>query len=182
MQNSDDRQTLHDLRNFDARVIATVYDRHYPAVYRYVLYRLNDEHVAEDLASDVFVSLLEAIREGRAPHTSLKAWLFSTAAHAVMSHLRRHYRRPAEALTENLADQSESPAAEFDQREQSRILQQMYTHLTAEQQHVLGLRFGLGCSLEETARTMDRNVNAVKALQFRALAAIQRRIGEASDD
>jgi RNA polymerase sigma-70 factor (ECF subfamily) len=50
--------------------------------------------------------------------------------------------------------------------------------LTAEQQHVLALRFGQGYSLEETAAFMDKNVNAVKALQFRALAALQRELGE----
>jgi RNA polymerase sigma-70 factor (ECF subfamily) len=50
--------------------------------------------------------------------------------------------------------------------------------LTPEQQHVLALRFGQGYSLEETATFMNKNVNAVKALQFRALAALQREIGE----
>jgi DNA-directed RNA polymerase specialized sigma24 family protein len=34
--------------------------------------------------------------------------------------------------------------------------------------------------LEETAAVMQKKVNAVKALQFRALAALQRHIGEVS--
>ncbi|MFN2152656.1 MAG: sigma factor-like helix-turn-helix DNA-binding protein, partial [Anaerolineales bacterium] len=42
------------------------------------------------------------------------------------------------------------------------------------------LRFGDGYSLEETAAVMQKKVNAVKALQFRALAALQRHIGEVS--
>jgi RNA polymerase sigma-70 factor (ECF subfamily) len=57
-------------------------------------------------------------------------------------------------------------------------MNEAYARLTAEQQHVLALRFGQGYSLEETATFMDRNVNAVKALQFRALAALQRGLGE----
>lgn len=52
------------------------------------------------------------------------------------------------------------------------------TLLTEEQQQVLALRFGQGYSLEETATRMEKNVNAVKALQFRALASLQRQIGE----
>jgi DNA-directed RNA polymerase specialized sigma24 family protein len=52
--------------------------------------------------------------------------------------------------------------------------------LTPEQQHVLGLRFGQGYSLEETAEILNKNINAVKALQFRALASLQRQIGEAN--
>jgi RNA polymerase sigma-70 factor (ECF subfamily) len=50
--------------------------------------------------------------------------------------------------------------------------------LTSEQQHVLALRFGQGYSVEETAAHLQKNINAVKALQFRALAALQRQIGE----
>jgi RNA polymerase sigma-70 factor (ECF subfamily) len=65
-----------------------------------------------------------------------------------------------------------------DLREQNRIVQLAYAQLSPEQQHVLALRFGLGFSLEETADHLKKNANAIKALQFRALAALQRQIGE----
>jgi RNA polymerase sigma-70 factor (ECF subfamily) len=58
------------------------------------------------------------------------------------------------------------------------MVQTAYAQLTSEQQHVLALRFGQGYSLEETATHLKKNVNAVKALQFRALAALQRQIVE----
>jgi RNA polymerase sigma-70 factor (ECF subfamily) len=67
--------------------------------------------------------------------------------------------------------------SEVDAREQNRSVQAAYSQLTAEQQHVLALRFGQGYSLEETATHLKKNTNAVKALQFRALAALQRQIG-----
>ncbi len=50
--------------------------------------------------------------------------------------------------------------------------------LTEDQQQVLALRFGQGYSLEETAAVMKKQINAVKALQFRALNALQRKIGD----
>ena len=52
------------------------------------------------------------------------------------------------------------------------------TALTEEQQNVITMRFNLGYSLEETANLLKKNVNAVKQLQFRALAALQRALGE----
>ena len=180
MQNFDDRQALRDLRNPDAQIIAAIYDRYFPALYRYVVYRLHDEQLAEDIASDVFVRLLEAVRDGRTPHTNLKAWLLSTASHLLADHLRLTYRRPTEALSDNLLDLTPAPPAEYDDRERTRNFQQAYARLTVEQQHVLALRFGLGYSLEETAVTMNKNVNTVKALQFRALVSLQRQIGEVS--
>jgi len=79
-------------------------------------------------------------------------------------------------------DQASAPTEEFERREQNRRFQLAYAKLTAEQQHVLALRFGQGYSLEETASVLKKNVNAVKALQFRALAALQRSLGEVPDD
>ena len=48
--------------------------------------------------------------------------------------------------------------------------------LTTDQQHVLALRFGSGCSLAETAEIMGKKPNAIKQLQFRALAALRKNI------
>jgi RNA polymerase sigma-70 factor (ECF subfamily) len=77
-----------------------------------------------------------------------------------------------------MPDRSPQPAAEFDQREQQRKVKDAYQALTPEQQEVIALRFNQGYSLEETAAIMKKNVNAIKALQFRALSTLSREIGE----
>lgn len=174
----DDRHALDGLRDLDQQVIGAVYDQYFSEIYRYVLYRMGDSSLAEDIASDVFVRLLEASQGNRGPKTNIKGWLISTASHIVMDHLRRKYRRPEEEISDNMPDLSPSIAAEIDQREQNEIVNSAYAQLTPEQQNVLALRFGQGYSLEETANHMNKNVNAVKALQFRALAALQREVGE----
>ncbi len=180
MQNLDD-QVLHGLRADDSQVIGAIYDKYFPEVFRYVRYRLNDPHAAEDIASEVFVRFLEAVQKHRGPQTNLRSWLISTAAHIVTDYMRRSYRRPTEALPDDVIDRSPAPVDEFERREQNRRFQVAYGRLTAEQQHVLALRFGEGFSLEETAAVMQKNVNAVKALQFRALGALQRNL-EISND
>lgn len=174
----DGQQGNKNLKNLDSQAIGAVYDQYFSEVYRYTLYRLGDETLAEDIASDVFIRLLEAVQSGRGPETNLKGWLIGTANHIVMDHMRKKYRRNEEQLPESLPDLTPGPASEVDQREQNRQVQGAYAKLTAEQQHVLALRFGQGYSLEETAAYLNKNVNAVKALQFRALAALQREIGE----
>lgn len=181
MQNFDE-PALDGLRASDSQVIGTIYDKYFPEVFRYVRYRLNDSHAAEDIASEVFVRFLEAVEGGRGPRSNLRSWLLATAGHIVTDHMRRAYRRPTEDLPDDLMDHASAPTDEFDRREQNRRFQSAYAELTAEQQHVLALRFGQGFSLEETASVLQKNVNAVKALQFRALAALQRTLGEVPSD
>ena len=179
MTNYEERSQLEGLTNLDSRVVGAVYDRYFADVYRFVYFKLSDEQLAEDISSDVFVRLLEAIKKNRGPKDNLKGWLLATASHAVADHLRQVYRKPTEALSETLSDDgAPNLHEEIDRREQVDTIQDAYAELTTDQQNVLALRFGDGYSLEETARVMRKNVNAIKALQFRALAALQRNIGE----
>jgi RNA polymerase sigma-70 factor (ECF subfamily) len=174
----DERLALDGLQRLDSQAIAAIYDQYFAEVYRYVRYRINDDTTAEDIASDVFMRLLEAAQKRQGPQSSLKGWLIATASHAVNDYLRKEYRRPVEALSDSLPDRSVSVHSEVDAREQKRVVQSAYAQLTSEQQHVLALRFGQGYSIEETAVHLKKNINAVKALQFRALAALQRQIRE----
>ncbi len=176
----DMRRELDGLQKLDPQAVAAIYDRYFTDMYRYAFYRLGNESLAEDIASDVFVRLLEAVKSKRGPKTNLKGWLISTASNVVADHLRSIYRRPTESLSESMPDLGSSLPDEIDRRHQNDSVRQAYAQLTPEQQNVLALRFGDGYSLEETAAVMQKKVNAVKALQFRALAALQRHIGEMS--
>jgi RNA polymerase sigma-70 factor (ECF subfamily) len=178
MTDFNEQTALEGLRKLDSQSVGTVYDRYFPEVYRYVRYRVGDENIAEDIASDVFVRLLEACRKKQSPQSNLRGWLIATASNAVNDHHRRNYRRPMDALSETMPDASPSIHSEVDSREKQRLVQGALAQLTLEQQHVIALRFGQGYSLEETAAFLNKNINAVKALQFRALASLQRQIGE----
>lgn len=178
MINFDEHRALEGLRSLDSQSIGAIYDQYFPEVYRYVRYRIGDEAIAEDIASDVFVRMLEASQRKQGPQTNLRGWLIATASNALNDHLRRHYRRPVEALSDSLPDGAPGIPAEIDAREKNSMVRNALTQLTAEQQHVLALRFGQGYSIEETATFLKKNINAIKALQFRALAALQRQIGE----
>ncbi len=178
LSEAQQRNELDGLRTLDPQVISAVYDRYFPDIYRFVFYQLNDESLAEDISSDVFLRLLEASKKKRGPKKNLKAWLLSTASNVVTDHLRRHYRRPVTELPDNLIDQATTPLDKFEEKYQNELTHEALQHLTSDQQTVLALRFGQGYSLEETAAAMKKKSNAIKALQFRALAALRRNIGE----
>jgi len=178
MNDSQEQRVLDGLKKLDPHSIGSIYDQYFSEIYRYVRYRTGDETVAEDIASEVFVRLLEASQKKQGPQTNLRGWLLATASNAVNDHHRRNYRRPVEALSDSLPDGGPGVPSQIDLREQQRRVQSALAYLTPEQQHVLALRFGQGFSLEETAGFLKKKVNAVKALQFRALASLQRQMGE----
>ena len=169
---------LEGLRSLDPRAVTAIHDRFFNQLYRYAAYRTGDSLLAEDLASEAFVRMLEAVRAGKGPNTSLRGWLVGTMANLVNDHFRRTYGRPTESLSEGLRSGSPDLGELAEERERMAAVRVALKRLTPEQQHVLALRFGNELSLEETAQLMDRSANAIKALQFRALASLRRELGK----
>jgi RNA polymerase sigma-70 factor (ECF subfamily) len=170
----DEQTLLNALQDLDPQAITQIHNQYFPVVYRYARYRMADDGVAEDLASETFFRLLEAIHAGRGPQTSLRGWLMGTVSNLVNNYYRKIYNRSVEPLHERLPSQSGDPVAQLERLRQVETLQAALTQLTPDQQHVLALRFGSGCSLAETGELMGRKPNAVKQLQFRALAALRK--------
>lgn len=164
------------LRSLDAEAISAIHTRYFPELYRYAAYRMGDDQLAEDLASETLVRLLESIQSGKGPTTSLRGWLMGALANQVNDHFRRAYARPTSQLSEDLRANGKDLSALAEDTDQHAAVRKALSQLTAEQQHVLSLRFGSELSLEETAGLMDRSVNAIKALQFRALASLRREL------
>jgi RNA polymerase sigma-70 factor (ECF subfamily) len=162
----------------DAHALAQIHDLYYPQIYWYALIRTNDKQEAEDIASEVFLRLLNALHSNKSPQHSLKGWLFGVASHLVADHFRR---RPSLPIEESLPGSS-SPAAEVEERLRlSEVLEAMQA-LTEDQREVLALRFGNSLSIEETAHIMKKTVTAVKALQFRAVEALRQKLSVSEED
>ena len=174
----DEKEALKGLRAFDPEVITHVHNHFYPEIYRYARYRLSDPTLAEDLASEVFVRLLESFDGGGGPRKSLRGWLMGTASNLVNDYYRKQYKHQTEALSDGLEADLPGPGKIFEMTEQHDQVRAALAKLTQDQQNVLALRFGAGYSLEDTAQAIGKKVNAVKQLQFRALAALRRHLGE----
>lgn len=174
----NEQNLLERARRLDESALSEIHTRYYAEIYRYALYRTSRAEVAEDVASEVFMRLLEAVHTGRAPQTTVRGWLFGVAHNLVADYFRAAPRESAE-LDESLAAPS-TPAAEAEFNWQRAQVQTAMRQLTREQQHALTLRFADGFSVEETAGVMGKTPNAVRVLQFRAVEALKRvlKLGE----
>src|SRR5690606_6871673 len=60
----------------DADAISALYERYEPKIRRYVLGRLGDPNLAEDICSDVFVKVLESLDRYEDRGWPFSAWLY----------------------------------------------------------------------------------------------------------
>lgn len=156
----------------DPEAWSAIFDAHYRSVFAFVRYRLRGSDEAEDLAAQVF-----EVAYARATHFDyrgipIEGWLIGIARNLVRDHLRKLGRRGyEEELLDSTAPTMVDNALGVDLHEDLRLAMK---DLTADQQAVLSLRFFLDKSVADTARLMNRSEDAVKNLQRRALAAMQR--------
>jgi RNA polymerase sigma-70 factor (ECF subfamily) len=173
----DEKAILKKLASLDPEIVTQVHDHFYPDLYRYAHYRLSDPALAQDLVSEVFLHLLEAVHKGRGPKNTLRGWLMGTLSNLVNNHYRKTYKKPTEALSDSLRADTPGPANRLEISLKEATVRAALQKLTTDQQNVLALRFGSEYSLQETASVIGKQVNAVKQLQVRALESLRRHLG-----
>lgn len=160
----------------DAQAWGLIFERHYPAVFAFVRYRLQDASIAEDLASQVFETAYTIAGRFDWQGVPIQGWLIGIARNVIRDHIKKAVRRgPSIELDETYAPPAADEISGSDLRSDLMTAMQ---HLTEDQQTVLQLRFLLDRSVAETAAMMDRSEDAVKNLQRRALAAMGRAMEE----
>ncbi|MCD6552798.1 MAG: sigma-70 family RNA polymerase sigma factor [Anaerolineae bacterium] len=166
-------------KQFDRAAIAELYRRYVQRIYRYVYYRVGDESTAEDLTAEVFLRALEGLESYSYRGVPFVAWLYRIAQARVADYHRRWGRRGETLpLDEKLVGMDDDLATFAEHREAYEDLYTALQQLTEEQQQVIALKFLAGLKNAEVAYVLGKTEGAVKALQHRALASLQRILGE----
>ena len=172
---------IQSARRGDSPALARLYELYADRVFRFVRARLMDAGTAEDLAADVFVSVVEKLNTFRpAPGgaaASLTGWIFTIARNRVIDHQRHSARRPTADLPDEQADELLPSNFRIDAPQiESVDLANAIRTLTEEQQSVILLRFQQDLPFSQIAQTLGKSEEAVKALQRRALASLARNL------
>lgn len=166
-------------RTGDEEALMLIYENYFPPVYNFIRLRIEDRALAEDLASDVFIKLLQSIRQAQAPRQSLRGWIFKVARNLVYDHYRKERQVTTEALEEWIPNtDDEGLEIEFIRSVNLERARRALGRLAPDQQEVLILRFGQNLNLQETAAIMGKSINAIKSLQFRAVQTLRQLLGE----
>ncbi len=171
---------LTQARQGDQDAVMRIYESYFSPIYNFIRLRVDDQHMAEDLASEVFVKMVNAMRGRNAPRHSLRGWLFRVARNVLHDHYGKQQQITTEALDEWIpaSGDDHDPEIRFIQALSAERARRAIQMLAADQQEVLVLRFGQALSLQETADIMGKNVGAIKSLQFRAVNTLRQILGD----
>ncbi len=164
------KETIERARTLDPKAITEIFEHYYAKIYRFLYYRARTAQDAEDLASEVFVKGVKSISRQKG---NFEPWLYMIARNTLTDYYRRKAGNRENALDEEIVESLAVEKKAGDEPFAMEDLKFALNKLTEEQQQVVTLKFIENYDNESIARIMGKTIGAVKALQFRALAALK---------
>ena len=160
----------------DYQAFGDLYEIYLDPIFRYVLYQVKDEMVAEDITEETFLKAWRARSSYRGDSQSMSAWLYRIAHNQVIDEFRRraHFRSAdlemeTRVTTSDLADPIEKAESALRQDELFRAI----ATLPPQQQLVIILKFIEGLDNEEIAQITGKSQGAIRIMQMRALLELR---------
>jgi RNA polymerase sigma-70 factor (ECF subfamily) len=165
---TDEADFVRRVKEFDEQAWDELYNAYFPKMYRYLYVHTGDREAAEDLAAEVFEQACKGINRFQFRGIPLSSWLYKVAHNVMVDWNRRRKRSPQVAVGDIAGPDHSDRVAARDE------LAQAMSGLTQEQRQVLALRHVEGHSAASAGEIMGKKENAVRALEFRALASLRR--------
>ena len=156
-----------------------LYLLHFDRIYSYLHMSVGNRHDAEDLTTQTFLKMLEAIGRFRWRSAPFSAWLFRIAHNLAMDHFRATKRtQPEEEVPEPPGSEEASAEEQAMHSIGRQSMLELIENLSPEQQQVLTLKFVFNFPNAEVATILGKSEGAIKSLQHRALASLQKQIAQ----
>lgn len=160
-----DEELMKAYQQGDIQAFEILYGRYSPRVYGYLLKRLSDRMITDDVFQAVFLKL-HKVRHQYNPSLPFKPWLFTICHTVLLDNLRAMARHPRfQELDENFAVLNKDGAVKNTLNLES---------LNADQRTAIEMRYYHGLSFEEIARKLNKTAVGVRQLVSRGV----RRLGK----
>lgn len=165
------------VKNQDKGAYGEFYDLYVARIYRFIFFKINSVHDAQDLTSEVFLKLWQSIREGK-EIKNLNSFVYTIARNAVIDFYRNKSREnqslDSEEAGEIAAEGNPAIQSGFDDR-LAEIMKGL-KFLKDEYREVIILRFLDDLSIKEIASVVNKSRGSVRILVYRALRALRNNI------
>jgi RNA polymerase sigma-70 factor (ECF subfamily) len=144
-----------------------LYARHHTRVYRFILRLVGNDAFAEDLTSEVFLSVWRQAHRFEA-RSAVTTWLLAIARYKAIAELRRRPMVSPDDENADISDPADDPEVTLQGKRRAEILRRCLTQLTPEHREIIDLVYYHEKSVQEVAEIIGIPGNTVKTRMFYA--------------
>jgi RNA polymerase sigma-70 factor (ECF subfamily) len=166
VQNISDQQLVSSFLSGDSLSIEHLILRHKDTVFGYILSKVKDVDLANDIFQDVFIKVINKLNEGRYNEEGkFIAWVMRISHNMVIDHFRKHARVKMIRSTDeyNIFDiiggKEDCTEDRMIHKQVVKELKQLVAYLSEEQREVLEMRFYADMTFKEIALECNISIN-----------------------
>lgn len=153
----------------DISAFDQIYEMNFPKIFRYVMVRVNNRDVAEEVVSNVFYKAMSKIHMFRWKSIPFSAWLYRIAANEISNYYRKEKRGGKIAdkvkVEMDIPDEEEPLSYEF--------IHEFIQQLPTKDQEIVTLRYFEKLSFAEIADITGKKENTLRVNLHRALKKLE---------
>ena len=181
----DDEKQLIENAKKDPKAFDALFERYYSPILNYVLKRVGQFTVAQDITSDIFFIVFRKLWQFKWRNIPFSAWIYRIANHEVAYYFRKQKRRPLSlevileaehwepADPQDIETEMKEVERELEAHQDFLLIQQELIKLPLKYQEVITLKYFEAKKIREISLILKKRENTVKSLLKRGMELLE---------
>lgn len=154
---------------------APIYDKYYLAIFKYVLQRVENEKVTQEIVSDVFAKAIFNLKKYKFKGTPFSAWLYRVAFNEIATRHRKKKKEKTVHVPEEVwaIFESEDEASPEASEASLKQLKQALLQLKPSELELIEMRFFEERAFKEMGEILELTTENARVKTHRALKKLQ---------
>lgn len=152
-----------------------IFEAYYKRIYNYYYYRVQNQHIAEDLTSQLFEKVMTKISSYESYKGNFEVWLFAIARNVLNDYFRSQKKYPwssLDSVLEMIAEDA-NPEQMICQAEETKMLLGMIKSLKEKERNIIAYKFGANLKNKEIAELLEIGEKNVSVILYRTLKKLK---------
>ncbi|PIR68591.1 hypothetical protein COU49_00335 [Candidatus Nomurabacteria bacterium CG10_big_fil_rev_8_21_14_0_10_35_16] len=184
MNKSEERELIQQAKK-DPEAFGAIFDAYYDQIFGYVLKRVGDVHLSQDITADTFFKALDRLWQFRWRNISILSWLYRIATNETNQYFRGDKKRLYSLdrlLEENnieflgevdIMEEIINQEKEMERAEDWIKVRKLLKNLPEKYQEVVALRYFEDKKISEISEILGKKEGTIKSLLSRAMDKMQ---------
>ncbi len=169
----------------DPRAFSELYEKYYSQIFGYILKRVANLEIAQDVTSETFLKALKNLWQFHWQNVPFSSWLYRIANNEIVNYFRKQKGKKVSlekiaepASTDNLEAEFIEAQEELKKHQDFLKAQEKISKLDIKYQEVIVLRFFAKKQIKEISEILGKKEGTIKSLLHRGLEKLKDRFFE----
>ena len=156
-----------------SEIFSELYNKYFPKLYKYTLYKVGDCYIAEDLVSEIFEKMLVNYNAYSLEKGNFSTWLYTIANNHIINYLKKNNYITNYTKIEKTVEAKYRLEDLIIDRELKEYLLKAIMCLDERQRNIIALKFGACLTNRQIAQVINVTESNVGTILYRSLKQLK---------